>query len=129
MVFNPPGVSAGNVEIEAGKTEALIPLNAEAGAAARRWKVCVLGSAEVDGGRVWAATQLGELEVAAPLLAMAMEMATVTRGAAGRVVVNVEHKAPFEGKAKVKLVGLPPNVTASPDEVEFAAGDKTVAST
>jgi hypothetical protein len=124
MVFNPPGVTSGGVQIEAGKTEALVPLNAADNAAARKWKICVLGNAEPPTGRVWCSTQLGDLEVAAPLLAMTIEMAGVERGKDGQIVVNVEHKAPFDGKAKVKLVGLPANVTAAPDELELAPGEK-----
>jgi hypothetical protein len=124
--FNPPGVSAGNAEIAAGATEGAVPLNAEDGAPTRKWKTCILGNADVDGGRIWVSTQLADLEVAPPMLRMKMDLARVERGGEGQVVVNVEDASPFEGKAKAKLVGLPPNVTATPEEREFAATDKTV---
>jgi hypothetical protein len=127
MVFDPPGVTAStNSEIGEGKTEGFIPLNAADGAPAKQWKICVLGSAETDGGRVWTSTQLGTLDVAAPMLAMTMNLAAVERGKSAKVVVNVEDKTPFDGKAKVRLVGLPPNVKAEPEELEFTAKDKTV---
>ena len=32
----------------------------------------------------------------------------------------------FDGRAKVRLVGLPPNVKADPEELELTAKDKTV---
>jgi hypothetical protein len=127
MVFDPAGVTAStNSEIAEGKSEGFIPLNAADGAPARQWKICVLGSADGGEGRVWTSTQLGTLDVAAPMLAMSMKLATVERGKAGKVIVNVEEKAPFEGKAKVRLVGLPSNAKAEPEELEFTAKDKTV---
>jgi hypothetical protein len=127
MVFNPPGVSAGNVEIDSGRSETTIPLNAEDGAAARKWKICVLGaSAGPDGGRTFASTQLGDLEISQPLLAMIITQTNVQQGKTGKIVVNVETKTPFDGKAKARLVGLPPNVSTSPEELEFSASDKTL---
>jgi hypothetical protein len=127
MVFDPPGVTAStNSEIDGGKSEGVIPLNAADNAPTRQWKICVLGSAETDDGRVWTSTQLGTLDVAAPMLAMNMNLTAVERGKSGKVVVNIEDKTPFDGKAKVRLVGLPPNVKAEPDELEFTAKDKTV---
>jgi hypothetical protein len=127
MVFDPAGVTAStNSEIVEGKNEGVIPLNAADNAPTRQWKVCVLGSADAGEGRVWTSTQLGTLDVAAPMLAMTMNMATVERGKAGKVVVNVEDKTPFDGKAKVRLVGLPSNAKAEPEELEFTAKDKTV---
>lgn len=127
MIYNPPGVSAaGNAEIEPGKTEGFIALNAADNAQANKWRICVIGAGEPESGRVWCSTQLAELDVAAPLLAMSIQMSTVERGKSGQVVVNVEEKTPLATKAKVKLVGLPANVTATPDEVELSPGDKTV---
>jgi hypothetical protein len=127
MVFDPPGVTAStNSEIDGGKSDGFIPLNAADGAPAKQWKICVLGSADTDDGRVWTSTQLGALDVAAPMLAMSMNLASVERGKSAKVVVNIEDKTPFDGKAKVRLVGLPPNVKAEPEELEFTAKDKTV---
>jgi hypothetical protein len=127
MVFTPPGVSAStNSEIAPGSNDGVIPLNGADGAPARAWKICVLGSADTEQGRVWTSTQLGELTVAAPLVAMSMDLTRVEQGKSSPLVVKVESKAPFEGKARVKLVGLPPNAKAEPEELEFAATDKTV---
>jgi hypothetical protein len=127
MVFDPPGVTAStNSEIDSGTSEGVIPLNAADGAPIKQWKICVLGSADGGEGRVWTSTQLATLDVAAPMLAMSMNVATIERGKSGKVVVNIEDKTPFDGKAKVRLVGLPPNVKAEPDEVEFTAKDKAV---
>jgi hypothetical protein len=126
MVFYPPGIGAGTAQINPDQNEAVIPLNAEDGAQARKWKIAVMGAADLPNGRVWVSTQLAELEVAPPFMTMKMEMATVEQGKPGQVLVNIEHKTPFEGKAKVQLVGFPPNVTGAPDVMEVAAGDKAV---
>src|SRR5262249_2969893 len=127
MVFDPSGVTASsNSEISQGQSEGFIPLNAADNAPTKQWKICVLGSADTDDGRIFVSTQLGKLDGAAPMLAMSMNLATIERGKSGKVVVNIEDKTPFDGKAKVRLVGLPPNVKADPDELEFTAKDKTV---
>ena len=48
---------------------------------------------------------------------------TVTPGEEAELVVTLSHRRPFEGKAELELVRLPPGVTASPVEVE--AGSKS----
>ena len=50
-----------------------------------------------------------------------IEMTAAEQGKTAPVLINLEQKTPFEGKAKVQLVGLPPNATAP--EMEIAAAD------
>jgi len=126
MLFNPPGVGAGTAQIGPEQTEALIPLNAEDGAQVRKWKIAVLGFADLPTGRVWVSTQLVDLEIAPPFMTMKIEMGTAEQGKPGQLLVNIENKTPFEGKAKVQLVGFPPNVTGAPDTMEIAATDKSM---
>ena len=46
LPFRPPGVSASSsINIPAGKTEGLYPLNASSGAQIKKWRVYALGSA------------------------------------------------------------------------------------
>ena len=123
MVFNPPGVGSGGVNIAEGATEAVIPLNASRDAQTRKWKIAVLGSADAN-GKVWVSSQLADLEVAAPMLDMKMDMVAVEQGNSGQVIFQIEQKTPFEGKAQVKLLGLPPN--ASAEEKEITSEDATV---
>ena len=123
MPFTPPGVSAGGVTIAEGATEAVLPLNASGDAQVRKWKVCVIGSADAGGPR-WVSTQLADLEVAPPFVGGKIEMATAEQGKPTQVLCNLEQKRPFEGKAKAQLVGLPPNVTAA--EREISSSDKQV---
>jgi hypothetical protein len=123
MLLNPPGAGAGSATIAANATEATLPLNASGDAQVRKWKVCVIGSADAD-GPLWVSTQLAELEVATPFIAGKIEMATAEQGKAAQVLCNLEQKRPFEGKAKVQLLGLPPNTTAA--EKEITSSDSKV---
>jgi hypothetical protein len=126
MLFNPPGVgSASSVMIPDGQTEALYPINANGGAQVRRWKIAVIGQATVGNGPVWVSSQLATLDVAAPYVAFAMEKAAVEQGKETEVFCKVQQNTPFDGAAKVRLIGLPNAVTApeleiNKDTKEFA---------
>jgi hypothetical protein len=119
MPWAPPGVSAGGGTIAEKATEGTIPLNASGDAAVNKWKVCVLGTADA-GGPVWVSTQLAELEVAPSILGGKIEMAAGERGKPVQVLCKIEPKKPFEGKAKLALLGLPPNTAAEPKEISAA---------
>jgi hypothetical protein len=123
MLFNPPGVSAGGATIAEKTNEITLPLNASGDAQARKWKICVIGSADV-GGPLWASTQLAELEIAPPFIGGKLEMATAEQGKPAQVLCNLDQKRPFDGKATVQLLGLPPNTSAV--QREIAATDKSV---
>src|SRR5690606_20032158 len=49
----------------------------------------------------------------APYVQFAMERAATEQGKPTEIVVKVTHDKPFEGQAKVQLVGLPHKVTTS----------------
>jgi hypothetical protein len=125
-LFNPPGVgSASSATIAANQTETVLPLSAAPGAQVRKWKTAVLGVANVNGGPVWVSSQLATLEVAPPFVAFAMERGAAEQGKNTELFSKVQVLAPFPGKARVKLVGLPPKVTTpdvdiTPETKEFA---------
>jgi len=79
-------------------------------------KICVIGSADV-GGPLWVSTQLADLDVANPFVGGKLEMATAEQGKPTQVLCNLEQKRPFEGRAKVQLLGLPPNTSAADREI------------
>ncbi|MEO6436311.1 MAG: peptidase, partial [Tepidisphaeraceae bacterium] len=116
MLFNPPGVGSGGAIIAESATETAIPLNASGDAQVRKWKVCVIGSSD-SGGPLWVSSQMAELEIAPPFLAGKIEMAAAEQGKPAQVLCSLEQKAPFEGKAQVQLLGLPPNTSAAPKEI------------
>jgi hypothetical protein len=125
MVWNPPGVSAASdVTIPKGETSAPIRLNASGDAQVRAWKIAVTGSASVKGGPLFVSSQLAPLEIAEPFLTAKIETSAVEPGRSTNVVCKLEHRVPFEGKAVVKLVGLPDKVSV-PDR-EITKDDKEV---
>jgi hypothetical protein len=123
MLFDPPGVSAQPVEMKPDQSEVDFPISASDGAPVRKWKIAILGSADVA-GPLWVSTQLVDLEIAPPYVTGKIQMTSVEQGAGAQVVCELTQQNKFEGKAKVELVGLPANVSSEPKEI--TAEDKTV---
>jgi hypothetical protein len=112
-LYNPPGVgSAGAATIPEGQNETVLPLNANTGAPARKWKYVVWGVATVGNGPVWVSSQLAMVEIAPPFLALNLERATGEHGKPTTLYGKVQIATPWEGSAKVRLIGLPAKVTA-----------------
>jgi hypothetical protein len=113
MVWNPPGVSSQpEATIPKGATNVFYQLNAGGGAETRAWKIAVLGHATVSGGELYVSSPLAALEVAAPFLTGKIETLWVAPGKPGKLTVNLQPAKPFEGKATIRLCGLPEKVTA-----------------
>jgi hypothetical protein len=118
MVWNPPGVSSQpEATIPKGASNVIYQLNAGGGAETRVWKIAVLGHAAVDGGQVYVASQLVDLEVATPFLSGKIETLWVNPGKTGKLTVNLQQAKPSEGKAAIRLYGLPERVTAAEREI------------
>ena len=118
MVWNPPGVSSqSEATIAKGATNVFYQLNASAGADTHSWKIAVLGHGTVDEGKVYVSSQLAPLEVAAPFLKGKIETTWLNPGKSTRLTVNLQQAKPFEGKAKIKLMGLPEKVAAPDKEI------------
>jgi hypothetical protein len=116
--FAPPGVgAAAAVTIPEGQSEVLYPLNANGGAVPRVWKVVVIGHADVGNGPVWVSSALTDLSVSTPYANMAIDMAAAEQGKPVEVVAKIQQAIPFDGPAKVQLVGLPAGVASK--ELEF----------
>jgi len=124
LLNNPPGISGGTgVQIPAGKNEGIIPISANGNAQVRKWKIAVIGSADVS-GPAWCSSELVDLEVAPPMVAMKLKMTSVEQGKSAKIECDVEQKTKFEGKAKVQLMNLPANVTSP--EAEITSADAKV---
>ncbi|HEX4797467.1 MAG TPA: PPC domain-containing protein [Humisphaera sp.] len=120
FLFSPPGIGAvAGVDVPADKADAVYPLNTTGNAPLRKWKVCVVGSAEVN-GPLWVSSELIDVEVAAPYIAGRIQLSAVEQGKPAQVLCKLEQRAPFEGKAKIELAGLPSGVTAQPVEITSA---------
>jgi hypothetical protein len=131
FLFRPPGVeAAATVEIPANQTEGQYPINASDGAAAKKWNVCILGSADASGTN-WVSSPFATLEVAPPFVTAKIATAKVEQGKNVTITADLEQKTAFEGKAKVELLGLPGNsatdvkeISAEAKKIEFAVTTK-----
>lgn len=125
MMWNPPGVgSQPDILIPKGSNSAIYQLNASGLSEPRKWRIAVLGSATVKGGPLFVSSQLAAIEIAEPFVVGKIETATTEPGQTVKVVCKLEQKKPFEGKATVKLLGLPEKVTA-PD-MQISSADQEV---
>jgi hypothetical protein len=112
-LFTPPGLGIqGSAAIPENATETLLPMNAAPNAAARKWKTAVIAVADAGKGPVWVSSQLFTIEVVPPPVTVAMERPAVEQGGKTDLFCKVAVAAPFEGKAKLTVYGLPAKVTA-----------------
>jgi hypothetical protein len=117
-LYNPPGVgSAGAASIPDGQNETVLPLNANGGAPARKWKYVVWGVATIGNGPVWVSSQLATVEIAPPMMAFQLDRAAAEQGKPTTLYGKVQVATPWTGTAKVKLIGLPPKVTTPDIEI------------
>ena len=118
-LFNPPGVSSASaVTIPPNATETTLTINAAANAQIKKWKTAVLGMADAGKGPLWTSSQLATIEVAAPFVAVDHGARRRRAGQADRDVLQDRPRStPFEGKAKVRLLGLPFKVTTTEAEI------------
>ena len=118
LILNPNGVnSSREVSIAEGQNEALIAVNAAGNAQVKEHKIAVRGEATVGNGPVMVCSPFVSLRVAEPYVKFTYEAAAVEQGAATELFVKLETPTPFDGNAKVQLLGLPNKVTTEP--VEF----------
>jgi hypothetical protein len=117
MLYDPPGVSSHQgIGIEPGKTEAVIPLTTSGDASVRDWKIVVVAEADVN-GPMRTASEFATLKLVAPYLALAFPTAATEPGKNIDYSIGITVNTPFEGPAKVELLGLPPGVTTTPQEI------------
>ena len=100
-------------------------MNAAPNAAVRKWKTAVTAVADAGKGPVWTSSQLFTIEVAAPPVTLTMERPAVEQGQTTQLFCKVAVAAPFEGKAKVTIFGLPAKVTTP--EMELTKDTKELA--
>lgn len=117
-LYNPPGTgSTPDITIAKGEKSAIYPLNANGGAATKNWKIAFLGSATVSGGTAYASTQLADLEVAPAFVGGKITQTNTIIGTPVKLLCTLDQKTPFEGRAEVKLMGLPAGATAEPKSI------------
>jgi hypothetical protein len=125
-LWTPPGMGIqGSAVIPPEATECVLPMNAAPNAPARKWKTAVTAVSDAGKGPVWVSSQLFALEVSAPLITMTMERPAVEQGQGTQLFCKVTVATPFEGKAKVRVLGLPAKVTTT--ELELTKDTKELA--
>lgn len=125
LLYTPPGLGQpGVVTIPEGQNQGAITISAQGNAPLAKWKLCVNGSADLGKGATWISTGLIELEVAPPFVTGTLVRTYIDQASDGTMTMKLEQKTPFEGKAKVALLGLPQGVTA--EEREITKDDKDV---
>lgn len=104
--------------IPAGASEGVLKITGEANAPLGRVPLVVTASttredldAYLGTGRVRVSSEIVPLVIAEPFVELASQPTSVRRGERKQYVWNVRQKSPFEGKATVKLLGLPKGVT------------------
>jgi hypothetical protein len=117
LLYNPPGVtSSGSIVIPENQSEVVVPLNASAKAAPRTWKIVAVAQSNAN-GTVEVASRFAELTVAEPYVGFTFQKSAVEQGQSVEMLVEIEQRKEFAGKAKVELVGLPAGVTSTPLEI------------
>jgi hypothetical protein len=125
MLWNPPGLaSVPDVTIPKGENSVTYRLNANGTADLHSWKIAVLGSSKVGAGTAWVSSQLARLSVAEPFLLLKLDRAITKPGQSFKLIGKLDQKIPFEGKASVKLMGLPAGCSTS--EQQITKDDKEV---
>jgi len=123
MLWNPPGVgSQPDITIPKGATAGHYQLNATGNAEPREWKIAMIASSTVKGGQLHVASQLTSLEIGEPFVTGKIQTLAASPGDSPKLVCKLEQKKPFEGKATLKLMGLPDKITAP--EVQVSSEDK-----
>lgn len=119
MPYRPAGISAsGTVNVPPEKGDAEYPMNATGNAPTGEWPMIVTATVDLGKGPVWISTPVFPLKVTQPFVTMKLEQASIEQGQSGEVIVKLDQKTPFEGKAKVQLLGLPFKVTANEVEID-----------
>ncbi|MDB5313497.1 MAG: putative subtilase-type serine protease precursor [Gemmataceae bacterium] len=125
-LWAPPGLGIqGSATIAPEATETVLPMNAAPNAAPRKWKTAVTAVSDAGKGPVWVSSQLFAIEVAAPFVTLAAERPAVEQGQQTQLFCKVAVATPFEGKAKVKVYGLPAKVTTA--DLELTKDTKELA--
>jgi len=118
LPFRPPGMGANSsATIPKGKNETTYTINANGNAETKVWRFPALATATVKGAPLWTSSQMAKIEIGMPYVGLKFDLATAELGQDSKVVCKLDQKLPFEGKAKLKLMGLPNKVTTQEIEI------------
>ncbi len=136
LLYPPPGIGTpgvitipgekkeGDKVTAAAQNEGSLTISASGNAPLAKWKTAIVGTVDIGKGPTWMSTQLFDLEVAPPFATATIVRTYIDQGGDGSMTVKLDQKVPFEGKAKIALLGLPQGVTS--EEREVTKDDKEV---
>ena len=126
MLWRPPGVSCNSTAtIPKGQSEVDYMLTANGSAETRPWKIAVLAEANTPTGRVYTSSDLVEVTVAPSFFTGKFDLTVAEQGSEVKLVCKLEQARPFEGNARLQLLGLPAKATAQPVEINKDATEAT----
>ena len=79
---------------------------------------------ERGSGAIYVSSQLATLETAEPFVVGTVAPVIVSPGQEAKLICKLDQRKPFEGKARVHVLGLPEKITAS--EASITSTDKEV---
>ncbi len=116
--FRPPGVSASSyIKIPKGQNKGKYRVDARYNAQVRSWKVCVQARTAISGGELWTSSDFIDFEIVPRLVLGKFQTTSTEQGKEIEFKCKLDHKVPFEGKAKLTLHSLPAYCTAEPVEI------------
>jgi len=123
LLSNPPGTAAsGSVSIAADKSEAMIPLTANDGAALKTYPITVLATFDSGRGPITIASEFVQLEVADSLFDFQFNKTVAEQGKTATILVGIKPKREFEGTAEFEILGLPPGTSSTQGKIKFTPG-------
>ncbi|RFC42503.1 MAG: pre-peptidase C-terminal domain-containing protein [Verrucomicrobia bacterium] len=119
LLHAPTGLAtSGAVKVPADATEGTINISVGADAPLKKWTLCVIANADFGKGATYFSSGLFDFEVAEAPFTGSLVRSSIPQGGTSQMKLKLEQKNPFEGKAKIELLGLPNGVTAEPQEVD-----------
>jgi hypothetical protein len=116
LLQDSPGTSSRKeVKVEPGQDRAVIAVTANGEAALGRWPLVAVGRFDLPragAGELLVSTQLETLEVAPPIVRLALTKTAAPRGGVAILAGELTVDRPFEGVAVARLVGLPAHCVA-----------------
>ena len=129
----PAGISGGGLlQVPAGESEAEFVLSASRSAAPGTYQMTMNGHTQ-DGdwesgvGVRRVSSGFFELQVTSPYVAVKFPSGTIRRNQTAELKCTLEQLRPFEGRAKISLLGLPKGVSVVGGEYFLTAESKSIA--
>lgn len=123
-LWNPPGLSAGQVEIDGKADRGTFPLDASGSAMTGRIPIALVGQARSRGGSVEVCSDWIELQVDEPWLTADVGKVRTEAGVAATLRVQCKAVRPLTGACEATLLGLPRGVTCAAIPFEAAAANE-----